>query len=82
LQPKWGLTVGARADFLVLDPDDDALLGIDPDRTLDALVFSSPSNAIADVYVAGQAVVRHGRHVRGEAIAEAFREALAALTLA
>jgi formimidoylglutamate deiminase len=74
--PLWGLRPGARADFLVLDPSSDALLGVDADRALDALVFSSPSASIRDVYVAGHPVIRDGRHPRGAAIAAAFADAM------
>ncbi|HEX4884377.1 MAG TPA: formimidoylglutamate deiminase [Casimicrobiaceae bacterium] len=79
---KWGLTAGARADFLVLDAHDDALLGLDAGHVLDALVFSSPSAAIRDVFVAGRPVVRDRRHPRGEAIAAAFGDAMRALAQA
>ena len=54
----WGLTVGARADLLVLDTQDDALLGVPAERLLDALVFSSPGRPFRDVMVAGRWVRR------------------------
>jgi len=52
--PLGGLAVGQRADFMVLDPQAPALLGLAPDHLLDALVFSSPSVPPAAVYVAGR----------------------------
>ncbi len=73
---KWGLQVGARADFLVLDAQDASLLGIPPSHTLDALVFSSPGDAIRDVYVAGAAVIRNRRHAAETAIAGRFAQAM------
>ena len=73
---RWGLQPGARADMLVLDPQEDALLGIPAQRLLDALVFSSPGTAIQEVYVAGQCVVRHGQHVAQPAISRAFEQAM------
>jgi len=76
----WGLAAGARADFLVLDPRSDALLGVPPERALDALVFSSPSAAIRDVYVAGRRVIRDGAHERGVAIASEFAAAMRELS--
>ncbi|MFZ5547017.1 MAG: formimidoylglutamate deiminase, partial [Pseudomonadota bacterium] len=76
---RWGLRPGARADLLVLDARDDALLGLPAARLLDALVFSSPSAAICDVYVAGRRVVHQGRHARQEAVRAAFAEAMQAL---
>ncbi|MES2948620.1 MAG: formimidoylglutamate deiminase [Pseudomonadota bacterium] len=58
-----GIAVGQRADFLVLDPQSPALLGMPADHVLDALVFSSPDARFSDVYVAGQATAR--RHDPG-----------------
>jgi formimidoylglutamate deiminase len=53
-KPLAGLASGQRADFMVLDPDAPALVGVPDDHLLDALVFSSPSRAPLAVYVAGQ----------------------------
>lgn len=78
-ESAWGLVVGARADALVPDAGDPALLGVPADRTLDALVFSSPGRAWAEVMVAGRWVVRGGRHPQGDAIAGAFAQAMATL---
>ncbi len=75
----WGLVCGARADFLVLDTSDASLLGVPASHSLDALVFSSPGDAIRDVYVAGEAVVRERRHAAQDAIAGRFAQAMAAL---
>jgi formimidoylglutamate deiminase len=78
--PAWGLARGARADLLVLDPTDDALLGMPPERTLDALVFSSPApNAIREVWVGGECVVRDGRHRDDARLRAAFADAMQAL---
>jgi formimidoylglutamate deiminase len=74
--PRWGLQRGARADLLVLDPRDDALLGIPVGQALDALVFSSPSQAIREVHVAGRCVVRQGRHVGDERLRGRFDAAM------
>lgn len=48
-----GLAVGQRADFLVLDAQSPALLGMPPENLLDAAVFSSPGAAFRQVRVAG-----------------------------
>jgi formimidoylglutamate deiminase len=71
-EPAWGLVAGARADALVVDGDDDALRGLAPGLSLDALVFSSPSPAWSDVMVAGRWTIRGGRHVAAAAIGERF----------
>jgi formimidoylglutamate deiminase len=60
---RWGLQPGARADLLVLDPAEPALLGIPPQRQLDALVFSSASAPFRDVMVAGRWALREHRLV-------------------
>lgn len=52
--PLGGLAVGQRADFMVVDLQAPALLGIPDDHTLDALVFSSPEAPPKEVYVAGR----------------------------
>ncbi|OYU75004.1 MAG: formimidoylglutamate deiminase, partial [Burkholderiales bacterium PBB5] len=75
-QRCWGLTPGARADALVADVQDPALLGIPPQRTLDALVFSSPARAWRDVMVAGQWVIQTQHHPLQAPIARAFKEAM------
>ena len=78
-QAQWGLKVGARADALVADVHDPALLGIAAAQWLDALVFSSPGKLWRDVMVAGQWVIRNGAHAKEKAIAAAFGEAMAQL---
>lgn len=78
-QPDWGLVAGARADALVLDSDEPALLGVPPSRLLDAAVFSSPGRAFDDVLVAGRWALRAGRHPRENEIATAFRAAMQGL---
>jgi formimidoylglutamate deiminase len=76
---QWGLQVGARADMLVLNPHTPGLLGVPTSHTLDALVFATDTPAIASVYVAGQVVVQHGKHVHEERMAQAFGEVMEAL---
>ncbi|HSV34509.1 MAG TPA: formimidoylglutamate deiminase [Ramlibacter sp.] len=51
-----GLKPGQRADFVVIDTNSPALLGVPEDHWLDALVFSSPHDGFAEVYVAGRPV--------------------------
>jgi len=78
-QPTWGLVAGARADALVVDPRADALLGVAPGRSLDALVFSGPTALWRDVMVAGRWVVRDGVHADALAIGARFAGAMAEL---
>ena len=53
-QPLGGIQAGYRADFMVLDSQAPALLGMPADHLLDAQVFSSPDARPLAVYVAGQ----------------------------
>ncbi len=71
---QWGLAVGARADLLVLDRQDSALLGIPSAQLLDVLVFSSPSSPFRDVMVAGRWAL--GAHRRPLDTAEHFAAAM------
>ena len=75
----WGLAVGARADALVVNSSEPALLGVPESRTLDAMIFSSPSAPFADVMVAGRWVIREGVHAGSSAFASAFADAMRGL---
>ncbi len=76
---RWGLEAGARADLLVIDPDDASLLGLPAARWLDALVFSSPGRPWRDVMVAGRWALRGHHHAQAERISAAFARAMAPL---
>jgi len=73
---SWGLTVGARADLLVIDPDDASLVGLPQARWLDALVFSSPGRPWRDVMVAGRWALREHHHAQVERIGAGFAQAM------
>lgn len=75
----WGLQRGARADLLVVDLQDHALLGVPNDHLLDTLVFSSPGRPWRDVMVAGRFIVRDHRHANASAVAADFERAMAQL---
>ncbi len=76
---SWGLTVGARADLLVIDTQDANLLGIPAERLLDALVFSSPSQPFRDVMVAGRWALRAHRPASAADAGAHFAAAMRAL---
>jgi formimidoylglutamate deiminase len=78
-EPLWGLVAGARADAVVADRREAALLGVPASNTLDALVFSSPARPWRDVMVAGRWVIRDRRHPAADTIADAFAGAMADL---
>ena len=69
---------GARADLLVVDTQDTALLGMPANRLLDALVFSSPGRPWRDVMVAGRWALRAHR-MSGADPAPRFAAAMAAI---
>jgi formimidoylglutamate deiminase len=75
--PLGGLAVGQRADFMVIDRDADALLGVPDENLLDALVFSTPEAPPSEVYVAGRPVAAPDPSLR-QAFAQAMRELWAA----
>jgi formimidoylglutamate deiminase len=73
------LAIGYRADIVVLDADHPSLLGRQEDDLLDSWIFSGDETPVRHVLVGGRAVVRDGRHVREDEIAEAFRPVAVAL---
>ena len=73
---RVGLQRGARADLLVIDGHDHALLGVPAVQLIDTLVFSSPGRPWRDVMVGGQFVVQEHRHEKGAAVASQFEAAM------
>jgi formimidoylglutamate deiminase len=69
-----GIAIGQRADFVSLDLESPALLGVPVDYLLDALVFSSPDAKFDKVYVAGKAV-----EAKPAALAGAYTQAMQGL---
>ena len=57
-QSNWGLVRGARADLLLLNGRDDALIGLPASHMLDGLIFAAPARPFARVMVAGRWVPR------------------------
>jgi formimidoylglutamate deiminase len=60
-RPLGAIELGHRADFLILDRQSSALLGVPSENVLDALVFSSPDARFTEVYVGGIQRVAEGR---------------------
>lgn len=73
------IAVGARCDLVVLDTNHPVLAGRADDLILDSLVFAG-SGAIDHVWSGGVRIVAGGRHVARDAIAAAYRKAVAELT--
>ncbi|SDN08958.1 formimidoylglutamate deiminase [Polaromonas sp. JS666] len=72
-QMQAGLAPGQRADFVTLDLEFPALLGVPAGHLLDALVFSSPGAAFGEVFVAGQRIAAPSPE-GAQAFARAMRE--------
>lgn len=51
---RWGLRAGARADLLLVDEGDAALIGLPASHLLDGLVFAAPARPFRRVMVAGR----------------------------
>lgn len=72
-QPAGRLEPGARADWIVLDPDHPVLAGRTGDGALDAWIVSGDRSPVRDVMVAGEWRVRDGLHPGEERIAARYR---------
>ena len=74
-----GIVAGLRADLVAIDLDDPSIRGAGPKTLLPNLVFSLERAAIREVWSAGRAIVRDGRHVRQEEAGRAFDAAMSSL---
>ena len=76
---RWGLQVGARADFLVLDANASGLRGLPVEQLIDGLIFASAGNALRDVFVSGTPVVVDGQSARQTQIGAEFESVMRGL---
>jgi formimidoylglutamate deiminase len=67
------IAVGAWADLLALDTGDLRLEGLAGDQLLDAFVFAGRDGLVTDLWSAGRHIVRGGRHIARDGIADRFR---------
>jgi formimidoylglutamate deiminase len=72
--PGGSLEVGRAADFFTIDLNDCSVAGADRGSLLAHVVFSLERTAVRDVCVAGELVVRDGRHRLQEEIIREFGE--------
>jgi formimidoylglutamate deiminase len=76
-RPVGAIAVGARADLVIVDPQHPALLTGAGDSMLDTLVFHSGARAaVQRIMCGGDWVVSEGRHVRADAIGQAYVQAV------
>ncbi|WP_210529579.1 formimidoylglutamate deiminase [Rubellimicrobium arenae] len=70
------IAAGAWADLLAFDMTHPDLEGLVGDTILDSFVLAGGNDMVADVWAAGRHVVQGGRHVRRDAIEQAYRRAV------
>ena len=73
------LAPGQAADWIVLDAQAPVFAGARPADVADRWLFAGNRPLVREVRVAGEAVVRGGRHRDREAIAARYRSTVAAL---
>ncbi|VXC87030.1 formimidoylglutamate deiminase [Sphingomonas sp. AX6] len=74
-----GISVGASADLISLDPDHIAMTGRTRDGWIDALIFAGGRAAIDRVWRHGASVVESGRHRARGAVEARYRKTLTRL---
>ncbi len=75
-----GMTPGARADIISLDPDHPSLIGRAGDDWLNGWILGGDRTCVADVWSAGRHVVKNRVHKHRQAAIGPYRLALARLT--
>jgi formiminoglutamate deiminase len=71
-----GITPGAGADLVALDPDHPSLLRKTNDAILDSWIFGTARPAVDAVWVAGRQYVIGGRHIARDAVAARFGQVM------
>ncbi len=79
-RPIGRIEVGSRADLVVLDMENPALIDRSGDGLLDSLVFAGNRPAVRDVVVGGRRVIRDGQHASQDSALVAFRNTLEVLS--
>ncbi len=67
---------GSRADFVVLDGENPALVGRSGDDVLDGWIFAGQRSPVRDVWVGGRRVVADGRHHLRDDVFSRFKSTL------
>lgn len=78
-QGGGALVAGRRADLVMLDADSPVLLGHTTQTVLDAWILGGTRNPVRDVMVAGNWVIRDGRHADEAKILSDYRTTMARL---
>lgn len=72
-----GIRPGVLADLVAIDRDDLVLSALGDGQLLDGWLFAAGDRVVREVWSAGRAVVRDGRHVKRDAIEARYRQAMA-----
>lgn len=72
-----GLHEAPVGDIVVLDENAPLLASASEEDLVDRWVFAGNRPLVREVFAGGERLVENGRHVRGDAIAERFRSAMA-----
>ncbi len=70
------IEVGRWADLMALDGEATDFIGRRGDSLLDTWIFAGTDARVSDVWAAGRHVVKDGRHVKRDAITQAYRKTL------
>ena len=81
-QPIGEIAVGKRADLLVINRDNPMMAASFYGQVMDSFIFSGQPNPISDVMVAGEWVVRGGKHKYEEDIFSAYKETVREIAMA
>jgi formimidoylglutamate deiminase len=68
------LTLGNRADFLLIDDTSPRLTGRSGGDLLDSMIFSGNENPVTGVYIGGKPVIVDRQHLDQITIYENFRQ--------
>jgi formimidoylglutamate deiminase len=79
-QKVGAIAVGRRADLVVLDADHPSLVGRSGDALIDSWIFCGNESPVTDVVVAGEWLVRDGRHVHEDQAAADFARVMRRLS--
>jgi formimidoylglutamate deiminase len=74
--PVGTIAPGYRADLVVLDPDDPAMVARSGDAALDAWIFASTRSPVREVFVGGRRWVEGGRHLGRDVVEAKYRRTM------
>jgi len=75
-QPAGKLSVGYRADIVVLNNEHPILWPKFNSQALDSWIFSAGNSAICDVYVAAQKIIEQGQHSQQQTIFNRYKQTI------